>query len=282
MIKTDEPVVSVVIPVFNGLPYLRDALASVESQSYGAVEIVVVDGGSDPETVEFLKSLERSVSKLEFLPVGTPVEETWTRCCELASGQYIKLLCQDDVLNPKALERQVEFLKANPEAEMVFSKRDVIDASGQILVRSRGGLQGSSRVLSGGEALLRGYLAGANVYGEPVAVMFRREALQRELPWDASIPYLLDMSMYAQVMLRGSVGYLNEVVGGFRVSSQSWSTRLSTQQTVQFRDWQRRVEYALGNVTRLQQWLAWSNAWKVSQARTLAYWWLRIRSRFRS
>lgn len=276
---TDVPLVSVVIPVFNGLPFLRDALASVELQTYKSLEIVIVDGGSDEETVDFVKSVEHQVVKAEFLPRGTPVEETWTRCSQLATGEFVKLLCQDDVLDPEALEQQVEFLSANPQAGMVFSKRNVIDAAGEILVRGRGGVRGSSRVLPGRKALLSGYLAGANVFGEPVAVMFRRDALQQELPWDASVPYLIDMSMYARVMMRGPVGYLDEVVGGFRVSSQSWSTRLSAQQTRQFRQWQARVAHDLGNVTGRQRLVAWLNAWKVSWMRAAAYRWLRLRSR---
>lgn len=277
---TNVPLVSVVIPVFNGLPYLRDTLASVQSQTYKPVEIVVVDGGSNRETVSFLKSLPAVVSRIEFLPLGTPVEETWTRCCELASGEFVKLLCQDDVLNSDALRRQVEFLSANPQAGMVFSRRNVIDAAGQVLVRGRGGLRGTTRVLPGREALLSGYLAGANVYGEPVAVMFRRDLLQQQLPWDASIPYLIDMSMYARVMMEAPVGYLDHVVGGFRVSSQSWSTRLSAQQTRQFRQWQARVAQSLGGVTAPQRLTAWLNSWKVSWMRAAAYRWLRFRSRF--
>lgn len=278
---TDKPLISVVVPVFNGLPYVRDALASVEAQTYPHVELVVVDGGSSRETVDFVESLQRSQVKVEFLPPGTPVEKTWTRCCELATGEFIKLLCQDDVLHPKALEQQADFLTANPQAGMVFAKRDVIDAAGETLVRGRGGLQGLSRVLDGRDALLRGYLAGANVFGEPVAVMFRRNLLQQELPWDASIPYLIDMSMYAQLMMQGSVGYLDEVVGGFRVSSQSWSTRLNADQTRQFRQWQARVAEGLGDVTRPQRLVAWINSWKVSWMRAAAYRWLRLRSRFR-
>ena len=275
----ESPLVSVVIPVFNGLPYLVDTLESVMEQTYPNIEIVVVDGGSDAPTLDFVRSLQSSISRVDFLPQGTPVAVTWSRSCELAQGEFIKLLCQDDVLYPSAIQSQVDFLVTQEEAGLVFSKRDIIDADGSVVAKGRGGIPGPSRVLDGREALRYGYLAGANVYGEPEAVMFRRSALLDQLPWNSSIPYLIDMEMYARVMLARKVGYLDETVGAFRISSQSWSTRLTAEQTLQFQQWQEWVSDSLGDVTAAERRRARFNATRVSWTRTAAYAWLRMRGR---
>lgn len=275
----ETPLVSVVIPVFNGVPYLEHALSSVAEQTYRNVEVVIVDGGSDTETLEYLKSISGSVARVEYLERGTPVQKTWTRACELATGEFIKLLCQDDVLYPHALETQVESLIRWPETGLVFSRRDIIDAQGHIVARGRGGAPGGTRELTTREALEYGYLAGANVYGEPLAVMFRAVSLRKCLPWDASIPYLIDMSTYACVMRNGPVGYEDAVVGAFRVSSQSWSTRLSGEQTRQFREWQAEVAQYMGGVSWFEGFRASVNARRVSWTRSLAYLWLRARGR---
>jgi len=275
----ESPLVSVVIPVFNGVPYLEQALASVFEQSYSNVEVVVVDGGSDTETLAYLESISGSVARVEYLEPGTPVQRTWTRACELASGEFIKLLCQDDVLYPHALVTQVENLVRWPDVGLVFSRRDVIDAHGRTIASGRGGARGGTRVLSSREALECGYRAGANVYGEPLAVMFRSASLRRQLPWDAAIPYLIDMSMYADVMQQGPVGYVDDVVGAFRVSSQSWSTKLSGEQTRQFRQWQKDVAQHMGGVSWFERVQASVNARRVSWTRSLAYLWLRARGR---
>lgn len=277
---TEVSLVSVVIPVFNGLPYLVEALETVRCQTYPRVEIVVVDGGSDQETLDFLHGIRSSVAKLEFLPQGTPVATTWSRSCELAQGAFVKLLCQDDLLYPTAIQSQVEFLLAQEQAGLVFSKRDIVDANGVVAARSRGGIPGTSRVLDGREALRHGFLAGANIYGEPEAVLFRRSTLMSHLPWNSSIPYLIDMEMYARIMMSGQVGYLNETVGAFRISSQSWSTRLTAQQTQQFRQWQEWVDRSLGDVTAVERLRAGINANRVSWTRSAAYAWLRLRGRF--
>jgi len=276
-----DPLVTVSIPVFNGLPYLIETLDSVRNQTFPNIEIIVVDGGSDAPTLDYLHSIGSSISRMEFLPRGTPVAVTWSRSCELAQGDFIKLLCQDDVLYPTAIESQVDFLLENENAGLVFSRRDIIDADGTVVAKGRGGIPGHSRVLNGRQALRFGYLAGSNIYGEPEAVLFRRSALMTQLPWNSAIPYLIDMEMYARVMLAGNVGYLNETVGGFRISSQSWSTRLSAEQSQQFQQWQDWVSESLGDVTGAERLQAQMNARRVSWMRSAAYTWLRMRGKFR-
>jgi len=272
-----NPLVTVSVPVFNGLPYLIETLESVSKQTYPNLEIVLVDGGSDDTTIDYLHSIRESVTCIEFLPKGTPVADTWTRSVELSHGEFIKLLCQDDLLYPWAIQSQLDFLLGEPLAGLVFSKRDIVNADGLIVAKARGGVPGGTRVLEGREALRFGYLAGANVYGEPEAVLFRRGALMEQLPWDASIPYLIDMEMYARVMMAGSVGFLNETVGAFRISAQSWSTRLTAEQTEQFRQWQGRVSAFLDDVTPLERQRAKWNAMRISWTRSAAYAWLRFR-----
>jgi len=277
----NKPLVSVVIPVFNGRSYLRETVASVCSQTYGNIELILVDGGSDDDTLELLSSLEQTVSRIEYLGRDTPVTDTWTESCALASGSYLKLLCQDDILYPDALADQVQFLMNFPSLGMVFSKRNIIDASGRVVGRAHGGISGSSRELSEAQALRFGYLAGSNVYGEPLAVMFRRDVLHACLPWDSSLPYLIDMSMYSKVMQEGPVGYLDRVVGAFRISSESWSVRLSSDQKNQFRDWQRQVESRVGRISSLDRFRAFVNVYRVANARSLVYSWLRLRGKMR-
>lgn len=271
---TDVPLVTIAIPVFNGLPFLIPALESVHAQTYPNLEVVIVDGGSDAETIDFLKSLDPQRYRLDFLPPGTPVQTTWTRSCDLAQGEFIKLLCQDDLLYPGAIVTQLTALQANPNAGLVFSRRDIVDARGRTLARARGGIWGGSRLLSGPQALRLGYLAGSNIYGEPLAVLFRAATLRKHLPWRASIPYLIDMSMYADVMRTDNVAFEDAVVGAFRISSQSWSTRLTKQQTEQFKQWQALVAQTLSNVTAMEAIRAQANAVRVSWMRSLAYLWL--------
>ena len=130
-----EPLVSIVIPTFNGLPYVEQAYRSCLEQTYPNIEICVSDGGSTDGTVEWIKELPASV-RTDFLPAGTTAAHNWTHATQMASGDFIKLLCQDDLLYPTAVERQVTDLAEHRDAAVAAAQRDVISASG--IARTRG------------------------------------------------------------------------------------------------------------------------------------------------
>lgn len=238
MTGTDFPLISVVIPVFNGGDYLKQAVSSVMNQSYPCVQLVLVDGGSTDGSKEWIEQFAAAhACTTDFLPPGTPAAHTWTRASELAEGTYVTLLCQDDVLYPPALQSQWEALKEFPEASMVSAKRDIIDSGGRVVKRSRGA-QGVSQGLHAGQSLIRvAFNRATNIFGEPLAVLFRTEALLTHLPWDDTHPFMLDMDMYGRVLAHSPGVVSHSTVGAFRVSNSSWSTHLAKSQEQQFQAW---------------------------------------------
>ena len=274
----EQPLVSVVVPVFNGLPYLEEAYASIRAQTYPRVEVVLVDGGSSDASPEFLARAADEGARVSYLPQGTPAAETWTAATRAASGDLVKLLCQDDLLHPTALARQVADLTSQPAAAMAVAQRDVVSASGAVLYRRRGcsGLVEGRQ--SGADALLAAYRAGTNVFGEPLAVLFRRQAVLDAMPWSDARPFLLDLDTYTAVLDRPGTSLVvrKESIGAFRVSTSSWSTRLAESQQAQFRTWQR--EYELRHpVGRGERTRAAAALRLQTQLRRAAYAWLRLK-----
>ena len=230
---------SIVIPAFNGIPYIEQAYQSCLDQTYPNIEICISDGGSTDGTVDWMKQLPPSV-RTGFLSTGTAPAHNWTHATEMASGEYIKLLCQDDLLYPRAVEDQVADLLTHPQACMAVAQRDVISASGKVLSRKRG-LGGLGQgVHSRAEVLDAVYLGGTNVLGEPHVILFRRQELIQAMPWVSRRPYLLDLDTYTNVLTaEDSVAVVRkESVGAFRVSTSSWSTRLVTLQRQHMAAWQ--------------------------------------------
>jgi glycosyltransferase involved in cell wall biosynthesis len=123
------PLVSVVVPVFNGMPYLQAAYESIVNQTYQNIEIVFVDGGSSDASLEWLHDLDDPRASVAYLDKGTPAAGTWTAATAAARGDFIKLLCQDDLLYPRAVEAQVNDLTVNPGASVAVAQRDIISAS---------------------------------------------------------------------------------------------------------------------------------------------------------
>lgn len=274
---SDRPLVSVVIPLYNGMVYLQKTLNSVLTQTYPNVEVVITDGGSTDGSREWLESFNTTPIVKGFLPNGSGAAANWTYACELSRGKYIKLLCQDDLIYPHALESQVQDLETFPSARIAFAQRDMIDAKEEILSRKRGCQGMPEGFVTGREALLAGYRAGTNVYGEPEAVLFEREAMLEALPWTDAEPFLLDMFFYSKILSKHPAVIRKEAVGAFRISDSSWSTRLVTEQRKQFRSWQREAAEIVGDVSWRDYAIAFVNNEKTTLLRRSAYAWLKLR-----
>ena len=221
------------------MPYLSTLIHSLKHQTYENIEILAAvtpaDDGSEA-------GLEDAGIKFVKTPTGTTAAQNWTIATELASGEFTKLICQDDVLYPRAIERQVADLMNNPTAVMAIAKRDIVDSKGNKLFTGRGlsGLRG--QIAPGSQVLKRSYLHGGNIFGEPLAALFRTEFLKEAMPWRDDNPLMLDLNTYTLVAPKGGIALRHESIGAFRVSSTSWSTKISKAQLQQTKKWQREYE----------------------------------------
>jgi glycosyltransferase involved in cell wall biosynthesis len=105
------PLVSIVMPVFNGSDYLREAIDSALAQTYPNVEIIVVNDGSDDDgkTREIALSYGAAIVYLEKENGG--VATALNMGIQAAHGKYISWLSHDDAYLPNKLERQVPVLE---------------------------------------------------------------------------------------------------------------------------------------------------------------------------
>jgi len=236
-LKNNQPLVSIVIPVKNGMPYLEKCLESVFLSTYLNIEVVVSHDKSSDGTNEFLLGVDHP--KLRLISPGTPmtIGEHWTFVSAQATGKYIKLLCADDTITPAAIQNQVDELEKNSQVVMACSKRDVINRNGKILLPSYG-LVRRKKYLEGEIALRKTILSGTNIFGEPSSVLFREDVFKACLPWAEERVYLLDLDFYAKVLKTkdGLVAFLTTTDGTFRVHGGSLSSRVQKRHVDQFMD----------------------------------------------
>ncbi len=112
--------VSVIIPAFNSERFLAGAINSVLSQTYGNIECIVVDDGSNDNTAAIAKSYGRRI----LYAYKTNAERSAARNTGIgiATGQYISFLDADDSLASGKIAEQVDFLEGHPECGAVYSK----------------------------------------------------------------------------------------------------------------------------------------------------------------
>ncbi|MDP7297120.1 MAG: glycosyltransferase [Gammaproteobacteria bacterium] len=127
-----KPLVSVVIPAYNSSATLRETIDSVLHQSFKDFELLVIDDGSTDTTKEIINDVRDSrVCYFSFDNAGPSAARN--RGIELAAGQFIAFLDADDLWLPGKLAAQIDALRHNPEAALVFSWSDSIDESGAFL-----------------------------------------------------------------------------------------------------------------------------------------------------
>jgi hypothetical protein len=146
-----------------------------------------------------------------------------------AQGEYLKLLCGDDLLYPTCLQRQVDALDQHPSAGIVSVRRDLIDVADRPLLRGRG-LAGLDGLVSGPVALRTIVRAGTNLLGEPACVLFRTELGRKVGGWSAAFPYLIDQYLYMRVLQHSDLVAISDTLAAFRVSNTQWSVHLATEQ----------------------------------------------------
>jgi glycosyltransferase involved in cell wall biosynthesis len=229
------------------MPYLKEAITSALEQSYEDIEVIVIENASTDTSAEWLKSQVdprlRVVYRTELQSAGL----NWSQAVHEGSGEYLKLLCADDLLDPTIVADQVAALQAQPQAVMVASKRRVIDSRGKVMKQTHG-LTGLKQIEQGSSALRKCFLAGTNLLGEPASILFRTTEIKAVMPWHTTWPYVTDVATYAQVLRRGELLTINKVQASFRIAATSWSASLIGQQESQFAHWQE-SELGTGFVT---------------------------------
>ena len=125
------PVVSIVVPTYNRLKYLRAAVASVFAQSFTAWQLIIADDGSDAETRSYLQSLAESprVRILWRSHCGVPAVVRNAAIAE-ATGAYVAFLDSDDQWMPQKLERQLAALAAHRRRRWSYTGYLLIDEAG--------------------------------------------------------------------------------------------------------------------------------------------------------
>ena len=272
--------VSIVVPVFNGERYLEPLIEALIKQDYPHLEFLFSDGGSTDSSMSILSSVSDPRVRIIQQPAGASAADNWSAVTLKAEGEFTKLVCQDDFIKSDTITRQVADLIEFPSAVMAVGQRDIIDASGAVVYAPRGLSGVHARVLSGTDALQACYRSGTNVIGEPLAVLFRADALKAVMPWDDSNPLMLDLNTYTRLAPLGDVVLRHESVGASRASAHSWSTRSAREQHQQTRLWQEQFaasgQTVLSRGDHVRGWLGRHTQVNVRRA---AYLTLRVRGR---
>ena len=210
MSLVESPLVSVVIPVYNGGAFLAEAVRSVLGQTYQAFDLTIVNNCSTDATLAVAEQLAASDPRVrvqtnrEFLPVVD--NHNIAVSCVSAKATYFKVLGADDLLFPTCLEEQVGLAERYPSVGMVSS---------YVLCGSRVGWDGlpfPSPFMSGRDVCRLRLLHNVRVFGNPSASIVRTSILNEMKPFYNPRNYYGENDAYLTLLQRHDFGFVHQVL----------------------------------------------------------------------
>ncbi|MFJ5713983.1 glycosyltransferase family 2 protein [Neobacillus sp. NPDC093127] len=217
----DHPLVSIVIPAYNRPDTLKIAIDSVLEQTYPNIEIIICDDSSDDRVQEMLAPYLQKYPQIQYHKNERNLFlENWHKCFDLASGEYINYLMDDDVFHKEKIAKMIYFFNEFENITLVTSYRQTIDETGQSIppIAATTKLYEETRIVDGkmlGNISLTRCL---NFIGEPTTVLFRKKDLLERFGVYKGKQYSLinDLAAWLSLLSKGKAVYIPEALSYFR------------------------------------------------------------------
>jgi glycosyltransferase involved in cell wall biosynthesis len=209
-----DPIVSAVIPAYNGERFLRQAIDSALAQTYPSIEVIVIDDGSTDGTPEILSGYGRSIRVFRQENAGQAAARNFG--IARSAGQWIAFLDQDDLWDPRKIETQLSM--AQDVDALICSDAQVIDGTGTVL-RTRMVSENASP-----SPTLRDLIVSNTVMA--VTVLARREAVEAVGGFDPTNRLgTEDFQLWLRLAARGyRFRFLNQVLASYRWHGDNMSS----------------------------------------------------------
>ena len=188
-----SPRVTVLTTIYNGLPYLKDCIESVLSQTDKDFEFLIIDDASTDDSLEYIKSYKDPRIRILENEKNLGQVPSLNKGLEIAKGKFIARLDQDDVCLPRRLEEQTDYLEKHSDISILCSWEITIDSSGKKVRCWKGDLKNYGVFLST-------ILLGLCPVWHP-SVMFRKEAVMDLGGFDTSYAPAEDYQLWARMAM---------------------------------------------------------------------------------
>lgn len=215
MTLVQEPLVSILLPVYNAEKYLAKTLQSLLDQSFRSFEVVAMDDGSTDRSIEVLCGFPDPRIRIEKNERNLGVIATLNRGISLCRGEFIARMDADDIADPARLEKQVRYMQQNPACILVGTGRTAIDENGRPIA--------SFNRPATGSALIRWKLLTGNFITHPT-VMLRKDALRLPL-FEEKYRHAEDYAAWLKLSCSGDLEILSEKLLQYRFHPESVSQK---------------------------------------------------------
>ncbi|MFO8012988.1 MAG: glycosyltransferase [Phycisphaerae bacterium] len=220
----DTPLVSAVVPVYNGEETIDRCLVSLRRQTYPNLEIVVVDDGStDGTAAAVAKHLnDPRVRYFDKPHSGRP--DTRNRCVAEARGRYLAWLDADDEAMPNRIRAEVDAARAAGDADVVHADGLLVGPDGNVIFTRRGRSYAPEELPARFLAGVAGICPVLNT-----SALVRRDLYDRVGGYDAAFPRCQDVEFWCRCAAAGDVRFVHVPVPLVKVHRAAHSERTRTE-----------------------------------------------------
>lgn len=205
-----NPKITVLMSVFNEQTYLREAVESVLSQTFGDFEFLIIDDGSAKPFDDLIAEYKDDRIRL-FRQDNIGLARSLNRGLRLARGDYIARMDADDVCRFDRFHLQIKEMEAHHQIDLLGSFFDVIDEKGELI---------ETKELITDPIYRLWRLQFHNNYGHG-AMMLKKQSVLKQGAYDETLLYAQDYDLWSRISRKENTGIIPEALYHYRLFEQS-------------------------------------------------------------
>ncbi|MBF2026250.1 MAG: glycosyltransferase family 2 protein [Oscillatoriales cyanobacterium C42_A2020_001] len=244
-----QPLISICIPSYNGEKYFRECLDSILAQTFTDFEVLIVDDQSSDATLSIAQEYAQRDPRIKVLQnaQNLGLVGNWNRCIELAEGEWIKFVFQDDLITFDCLEKLVNATRNG--VDIVVCQRQFCFETGT----SKETQQHYQSMTSIGDSIGEKHFFSANEFsqivlnrigdnfiGEPTVTFIRKSAFQKYGKFNPRLIQLCDLEYWIRIASNTGIAYVPEYLATFRIHGSATSSNNLTR-----RRWRIQMDVAI-------------------------------------
>lgn len=208
----DNPLITVIMPVYNCEHYIREAIESILIQSYTNFEFLIIDDASTDQTLSIIRQIKDSRIRLIEKPKNTGYTSSLNYGFSIAKGAYIARMDGDDISLPQRFAKQVAFMETHPDVVVCGTNYKIIGSN-------------QKKLLSETHEDIKIELLKNTCFGHPT-VIIRREVLENHnLQYDIKKEPAEDYDLWVTLLNYGKLHNLQEILLHYRVHDEQVSKK---------------------------------------------------------
>lgn len=217
----NKPIVSIILPVYNGAKYVKLAIESVLQQSFSDFELIIINDGSTDGSLEIIKSFKDSRIKIVDQE-NKGLIKTLNEGIALSRAEYIARIDADDIWSsPEKLIKQIEYIRKNTTCAVVGTYSKVIDENGKEI---------SNLEYPKTDQEIRSKILTKNCFIHP-SVIFNKEVCIKAGGFNEQEKYIEDYGLWLRMGQFGTFANIPEYLMSYRLHSESVTQRQNLTQS---------------------------------------------------